>query len=140
MTKPNPRRAAFDVWADYYDLTDTDRGPFVAFYRRLITERTRSLSSSAGGTGTIAIARTDDLARRDGLRVVGIDEWPWMLRLARERAKELDWVLGDLRSPAVEGPFDLVICCFSTLQLVRARGVVRAAAAIVRERRATASC
>lgn len=94
MTKPNPRRAAFDVWADYYDLTDTDRGPFVAFYRRLITERTRSLSSSAAGTGTIAIARTDDPARRDGLRVVGIDEWPWMLRLARERAKELDWVLG----------------------------------------------
>ncbi|MGH2950787.1 MAG: hypothetical protein ACRDKX_01935 [Solirubrobacterales bacterium] len=31
---------------------------------------------------------------------------------------ECAWVRGDMRSPPVVGPFDLIICCFNTLQFL----------------------
>jgi SAM-dependent methyltransferase len=113
----------FDSWAAYYDATDPDRTPFIEFYGSLITDGTRSLLELACGTGAITVP----LARRlsecsvhpEGTRrVVGIDTSPAMLRIARERDEQIEWILGDMRSPPVEGPFDLVFCCFNTLQLL----------------------
>jgi SAM-dependent methyltransferase len=112
---------AYDSWADYYDLTDADRTPFVSFYRGLVRDSTRSLLELGCGTGTIAIALAQTMAERSGsrgLRVVGVDESPAMLRVARSRAPELEWIEGDMRDPPVDGPFDLVICPFNTLQLL----------------------
>jgi SAM-dependent methyltransferase len=113
---------AFDSWARYYDVTDRDRAPFIEFYRSLITEGTRSLLELACGTGAITIPLAHHLSERTRpsrrTRVVGIDESPAMLRLARERNEHIEWILGDMRSPPVVGPFDLVFCCFNTLQLL----------------------
>jgi dTDP-4-amino-4,6-dideoxygalactose transaminase/SAM-dependent methyltransferase len=136
LSSVGEERAPFDSWADYYDLTDADRGPFVEFYRSLITDRTRSLLELGCGTGTIAIALAEEMRARagdhDSIRVVGLDESAEMLRVAKSKDPGIDWVCGDMRSPPVEGRFDLVICPFNTLQfllgdddLARALGEVR---------------
>jgi ubiquinone/menaquinone biosynthesis C-methylase UbiE len=117
-----PQELAFEPWAQYYDVTDADRDPFIEFYRRLITKDTRSVLELGCGTGTITIPLAHHLAERDGIsdrsRVVGVDVSPGMLRIARARDPHIEWVLGDMRSPPVRGSFDLVICCFNTLQLL----------------------
>ena len=119
---PPHQELAFDTWAEYYDVTDRDRTPFIDFYSSLITAGTRSLLELACGTGAITIPLARNLAERARPsrrnRVVGIDESPAMLRIARERDQNIDWILGDMRSPPVEGAFDLVFCCFNTLQLL----------------------
>jgi SAM-dependent methyltransferase len=57
------------------------------------------------GTGRVAI----ELARR-GYRTVGIDVERSMLDSARNKAPELEWVLGDLSSEALaDSRFDLVV-------------------------------
>ena len=120
MNRVEPRRSAYDTWAEYYDLTDADRTPFIDFYRALVTPRTRSLLELGCGTGTITIALARVLAGRggslDSCRVVGVDESSGMLTAARARDDAVDWMLGDIRSLPVDGPFDLVISCFNTLQ------------------------
>src|SRR5512132_2153612 len=123
MTQRKQPVPAWDAWAPFYDATDRDATPFVAFYGGLVSGRTRSLLDLGCGTGTIAIALATLLAERVGAladsRVVGVDESPEMLRVAHARDQRIDWIVGDMRSPSVEGPFDLVICCYNTLQLLR---------------------
>jgi trans-aconitate methyltransferase len=108
--------AAYDDWAPWYDVTDADRTPFVDFYGGLVGPTTRSLLELGCGTGTIGVA----LAQRmpDGARVAGVDESAGMLAVAARRAPAHQWVQGDMRRPPVEGPFDVVLCCFNTLQLL----------------------
>jgi SAM-dependent methyltransferase len=50
------------------------------------------------------------------LRVAGVDESAEMLAVARSRDGGPQWILGDIRALPVDGPFDLVISCFNTLQ------------------------
>jgi SAM-dependent methyltransferase len=120
-THHEPQVAAYDCWADYYDVTDADRTPFINFYRSLVTERRpRSLLDLGCGTGTVTIALAQHLVGRHagspGARVVGVDVSSGMLDVARERDARVEWVQGDMRSPPVDGSFDLVICTFNTLQ------------------------
>jgi SAM-dependent methyltransferase len=111
------------MWAPYYDVTDRDATLWVAFYSSLVTIKTHSILELGCGTGKIAIALAGLLGERvgglPGTRVVGLDESPEMLRIAHARDPRIDWILGDMRSPLVEGAFDLVICCYNTLQLLR---------------------
>ena len=118
MTDAGVKEPPYDNWADFYDITDTDRAPFIGFYRRLVTGRTRSLLELGCGTGTITTAMARELARAQlpGARVVGVDESPRMLDVARRRGETIEWVLGDIRALPVSGPFDLIISCFNTLQ------------------------
>jgi SAM-dependent methyltransferase len=108
--------AAYDDWAPYYDVTDADRSPFIEFYSRLVLPTTRSLLELGCGTGTIGAALGDLLG--EGRRVVGVDESEGMLRIAAGRRPGDVWIRGDMRKPPVEGPFDLVLSCFNTLQLL----------------------
>lgn len=120
MQTSSPEAAAYDRWADYYDLLDADRAPFIAFYNSLVDASTRSVLELGCGTGTIAIAlseRLQMLRREDApARIVGVDGSEGMLRVARARNGSIDWRFGDIRSPNVDGTFDLVYCCFNTLQ------------------------
>jgi trans-aconitate methyltransferase len=112
--------AAYDDWAPWYDVTDADRTPFVDFYGELVGPATRSLLELGCGTGTIGIA----LAQRmpENARIAGVDESAGMLAVAALRAPAYEWVQGDMRRPPIEGPFDLVLCCFNTLQLLPTDG------------------
>jgi SAM-dependent methyltransferase len=111
--------APYDGWAKYYDLTDADRGPFIDFYSGLLTPAMNSVLELGCGTGTIGLSLAD-ARRRDGartpLRLVGLDQSQRMIQVARGRGRDHQWLVGDIRRPPVVGPFDLVICCFNTLQ------------------------
>jgi len=114
--------AVYDRWAHYYDIAEGDRSAFVELYGRLITDRVRSLLELGCGTGVITTALAQRMAQygnNDGAtRVTGLDESAEMLRIARARDERIEWVLGDFRSPLVSGPYDLVICCNNSLQLL----------------------
>jgi SAM-dependent methyltransferase len=55
-------------------------------------------------------------ASTEGLRFVGLDESTKMIDIARARDDSIEWALGDMRRPPVSGTFDLIFCCFNTLQ------------------------
>ena len=120
MEQISPEATAWNTWAEYYDLADGDRVPHLAFYSSLLTDRTRSVLELGCGTGTIVSALGQRMARRNDhtapSRLVGIDGSVGMLRVARARDATVEWVIGDMRSPPVHGPFDLVYCCYNTLQ------------------------
>ncbi|MGH8030311.1 MAG: class I SAM-dependent methyltransferase, partial [Arenimonas sp.] len=110
---------AYDAWADYYDLADADRAPFVAFYAGLLDARAQTLLELGCGTGSILSALVGRLHGDHGLeprRVVGVDASAGMLRIARARHPGIEWILGDICEPGVKGHFGLVTSCFNTLQ------------------------
>ena len=39
-----------------------------------------------------------------------------MIELARDQGSGIEWLLGDMRTQLVEGPFDLVVCCYNSVQ------------------------
>jgi ubiquinone/menaquinone biosynthesis C-methylase UbiE len=112
--------AGFDGWARYYDLIAGDRTGMAAFYCGLVGNETRRILDLACGTGVITGALAQRFAERPGAsqqtRVVGVDESAAMLRIARARDARPEWILGDMRWPPVQGPFDLVVCCYNTVQ------------------------
>jgi SAM-dependent methyltransferase len=117
MIDRNSQGHPLDQWANYYDLLDFDRTDMIGFYKSLITNRTKSLLELACGTGTVTIACARRLRRQtDEYRVVGVDISAAMLRIAREADNTIEWICDDIRSPHVTGSFDLIICCFNTVQ------------------------
>ena len=66
--------------------------------------RPRSVLDAGCGTGRVAA----ELARR-GIEVCGVDIDPSMLDRAREKAPELEWVLGDLASVQLGRRFDVAV-------------------------------
>ena len=110
---------AYDAWADYYDVADADRAPFIDFYRGLLGPRTRTLLELGCGTGSILAALAARLSDEHGVvpeRVAGVDLSTGMLRVAAARHPGIEWIHGDICDPPVQGRFDLVTSCFNTLQ------------------------
>jgi SAM-dependent methyltransferase len=50
-----------------------------------------------------------------GLTVTGVDASELFLDLARRQSTEVDYRLGDLRALPVDGPFDAVLCWFTSI-------------------------
>jgi ubiquinone/menaquinone biosynthesis C-methylase UbiE len=112
-------RPAYDDFAPFYDIADWDRSPEIGFYTDLVPDRARSLLELGCGTGTITIPMAQKIVARHGAaaaRIVGLDISDRMLAIARERAPDIEWISGDMRAPAVSGPFDIITCCFHVLQ------------------------
>jgi SAM-dependent methyltransferase len=133
-------RPAFDAWAPFWD-DSYDPAPYVAFYRSVVGQGTRSVLDLGCGSGTITTELARGVAERSGgvkTRVVGVDESPEMLRVAAERDPGIEWVRGDLRSPPVDGHFDLVTCCYNTLQHLHSDDDLAQAFTAVRQRLAPA--
>lgn len=114
-----------EAWSALYDAMDVDRRLHVDFYAGLVTPGTRSLLDLGCGTGSITLAMAKAMA--EGGRVVGVDLSPKMIEIARARAPQHDWQVGDLCQPGVQGPFDLIVICFHTLQMLVRDDQVRAA-------------
>ncbi|HWE65233.1 MAG TPA: class I SAM-dependent methyltransferase [Acidimicrobiales bacterium] len=74
-----------------------------------------SVLDAGCGTGRVAI----ELSRR-GHAVVGVDQDPAMLAVARQKVPRLTWVEGDLADPALSlgGPFDVVLLAGNVLIFV----------------------
>src|SRR5690242_15545970 len=106
----------YDAWAECYDLIDLDRSSMIEFYWGQVGDGARSLLELASGTGTMTTALAQRLQERGRCdRVVGLDSSKAMLRIAAQRAPDIEWVWGDMRSPPIEGEFDFVFCCYNTL-------------------------
>jgi SAM-dependent methyltransferase len=98
----DPFAADYDTWAAEMTVGDA------AWYVGLASGAQEPIVELAVGTGRVAGA----IARETGKRVIGIDESPAMLAVAREQYAGLPLELreGDMRDLAVESPVELVIC------------------------------
>lgn len=112
--------AVADHWAEFYDLVEGDRSQMVGFYSSLLQDSVRSVLELACGTGAILAALAQRIVERrgslKGIRIAGLDESSKMLAIAQRRNGGFEWVQGDMRSPELEGTFDLVLCPFNALQ------------------------
>ncbi|OWU68407.1 class I SAM-dependent methyltransferase [Marinibacterium profundimaris] len=111
-------------WAPLYDDMDNVRSPnqHTAFYVGLVTPGTGSLLDLGSGTGSITAPVVEKMREGGADRpAVGVDLAPAMVELAAARYPAIDWRLGDIKCPPVapEERFDLVICCFHTMQALR---------------------
>lgn len=105
-----------DAWSAIYDAMDVDRRLHLSFYIGLVTPQTRSLLDLGCGTGTITLQIAAAMA--PGGRVTGVDLSPKMIEIAQGLAPQHEWVVGDICAPGVDGPFDLIVICFHTLQML----------------------
>ena len=100
--------AQYDSFAPDYDAWAADMIDDVQWYVSLAREANGPIVELAVGTARVAAA----IAHETGQRVIGIDESPAMLALARRRTEGLPVELheGDMRDLAVDEPVPLVIC------------------------------
>jgi len=110
----------YDEFAPLYDLFYTERQPEIDFYCSLLRPQDRSVLELGCGTGTIVGAIAHALAGRHGTswRAVGLDRSSAMLQRARAKYPHIEWLDGDMTTPPVTGPFDLIVCAFNTLQML----------------------
>ena len=131
----DPLAPAYDRWARYYDIGEGDRQPYLGFYASLLRPTDRSVLEIACGTGVIAAdLHARILAAGHRPRVVGLDVSAAMLAIAAERHPDLQWVLGDMRALPVDGRFDLLFCCFNSLQFMPTEADLAASFAAARAR------
>lgn len=114
MSASEPTSAYPASWSAIYDLSDYDRRPWLGFYLDLVGPGVGSLLDLGCGTGSMTQALAGRLP--PGARVAGVDLSPAMIAIARARAPEIDWHVGNIAEPPVQGRFDLVIVMFNTLQ------------------------
>jgi SAM-dependent methyltransferase len=129
--------AAYAAWGEHYDAIEGDRSGYVAFYASWLRDGDCSVLELGCGTGAVlGPILSQWRARNPGmpLRAVGVDASGSMLERARRVDPLAEWRLGDLRDPPVDGPFDLVFCCFNTLQLLPDAASLRQAFAAVAAR------
>lgn len=111
--------------AAVYDLEYQWKIDDVAFWKRLAREYTRDEGTAlelACGTGRIAFPVAES-----GVRVVGIDQSPWMLavakkkydRLAPEVQERIGLLEADMRTFQLEQTFDLVYLPFNTFLVLK---------------------
>ena len=111
--------AEYESGADFYDDMVGDRTAHVAFYTSLVDAERTSVVDLACGTGSITVAMAAEAERRSPQgehRICGIDGSRRMLARARALDPAIEWIHGDIRHVPPLEPFDLVTCCFHSLQ------------------------
>ena len=107
--------SSYDAFAPIYDEWSAEMTEDVPFYVELARETKGPLVELAVGAGRVAIP----VARATGRPVIGIDNSPAMLVLARQRAAEaaveLDLREGDMRELELDEPAGLIYCPYRAL-------------------------
>ncbi|GAA2962867.1 Methyltransferase domain-containing protein [Actinokineospora diospyrosa] len=109
---------AFDLIGKRYDESFVERDVQIAEAAWLAERLTPGSRVLDLGCGSGLPTARQLLAA--GLSVVGVDESPVMLELAREQAPGADYRLGDLRELDGLGEFDAVVAFFALLMLPKA--------------------
>lgn len=112
MSGDTPRGAAYDRRFEELAAGGMDMHGEAAL---AASYRPTSVFDAGCGTGRVAI----ELSRR-GHDVVGVDQDPAMLEVAREKAPQIPWVQGDLSDPGLDlgRRFDLVVAAGNVLIFV----------------------
>jgi SAM-dependent methyltransferase len=116
MSELTPAAALYDRIAQIYDPWSVSVTEDVGFYVQEAVASGGPVVELAVGTGRIAVP-----VAKAGVRVIGVDESPEMLALARSYAEReavaalVDLRLGDLRRPPVEERVPLVTVPFRSL-------------------------
>lgn len=107
-------RPGFDqadtFYAETYDACVLSWPGELAFYRQLaedFCQRGKTILELACGTGRVTLALAET-----GCEIVGLDNAPAMLAVAKQRGagkRNVRWVLGDMRSFALDRRFGLII-------------------------------
>jgi SAM-dependent methyltransferase len=116
----------YDTAAAWYDRVVVDPAPVIAFYTGLIRAGQASLLELGCGTGVVTApmaARLRALAGGRAVRVVGLDAAVGMLEIAARRDPGIEWLAGDMRALPDCGRFELIACCYNTLQHLDAAGL-----------------
>lgn len=102
---------AQQFYAETYDVWMADWSGEIDFYQGLVAEEARSKEAMvldvACGTGRIGLRLAEA-----GAIVIGLDQSPYMLAIARQKSIHTDrisWVEGDMRSFELGKLFDLVL-------------------------------
>jgi len=97
-------------YAQTYDVSVSDWPGEIDFYRRMVDKEVKPHNGTvlevACGTGRVAIRLA-----QEGVKVVGLDQSPEMLEVARQKSaglQNLRWVQGDMRSFQLPETFELV--------------------------------
>jgi len=109
--------------AELYDLENADDPAFdVGFWESVVRDSApRRILELACGTGRLTLPLARSSVARE---IVGLDASAPFLARAAERLEGtagVRLVEGDMRSPGVDGPFDLVIVAFNSLSYLIAR-------------------
>jgi ubiquinone/menaquinone biosynthesis C-methylase UbiE len=109
MSKASSKRSR-EFYAQTYDVAVSDWNGEIDFYRSFASytaARGKSVLEIACGTGRVAIRLA-----KDGVNVVGLDNSPPMLRVAREKSQgmtNIKWVEEDMRSFDLGESFGLIV-------------------------------
>lgn len=105
-----PSEQVAEFYAETYDSTISNWPGEIDFYLNHAEEASANVASVLElgcGTGRVAVPLGEA-----GFDLVGLDHSPPMLEIAKEKSQgmpNMRWVLGDMRSFALEETFDLVI-------------------------------
>lgn len=107
----NQNLSEWQFYAEIYDTWMSDWPGEIDFYRGLVAEEVQSkegiILDVACGTGRIGLRLANE-----GTLVVGLDQSPEMLAIARQKSINtncINWVEADMRSFALDKIFDLVM-------------------------------
>jgi ubiquinone/menaquinone biosynthesis C-methylase UbiE len=99
-------------------------------YRQAGLRHARLVLDVGCGTGVV----TEEIARRTGGQVVGLDLAPAMIRFAADGVDGVQWVVGDAHDlPFPAETFDLVLCNYLLLWTERPEVVVEEMARVARQ-------
>ena len=102
---------AWQFYAETYDAWMSEWAGEMDFYREIVTEEVKSengmILDIACGTGRVGLRLAES-----GKFVIGLDQSPHMLAIARQKSRandRINWVEGDMRSFALDKLFDLAL-------------------------------
>ena len=117
MSLPTRRhyQTAYDQFAWFYDrhwAPEVAADFFAATSRLLLSELPdgANILDLCCGTGQLAVELTER-----GFSVTGIDASAEMLRLARQKSPDVEFVHQDARDPYLAAEFDAVVCLFDSI-------------------------
>lgn len=120
-----------EIYDEYWGKFSLDYLPFLQGIFTRHGQHPKTILDSACGTGVLVakLAETAD-------RVVGLDSSAEMLEIARRNCAHcpnVEFIEGDIRSFNLHKRFDLILCCFDSINYVDEPGQVRSVLCCVRQ-------
>lgn len=111
----------------FYDAMNEDVSGDVDFYVEEARRAGSPILELACGTGRLAIPIANA-----GLEIVGVDLSETMLKRARDKSQQVEWIQADCKELELDRKFELVVLAFNSLLLFHTRADFEAVCASVK--------